>query len=514
MAQYGLVSDVETAKQELRNMNRDYNARRTWSGLETNLALSAQAANAQLKRDYSTAMSDAYNTAKLQKRSIDASGILGQEGAVLRQQNQAALEQAYATYTQNLSSGQQGIIKDYQEGMQSIDNALTQEAQYYTDYADKHYDYLEYLFYQYSLGNNKLFDEKNWNKYLVEDTDENGDTFTRLKTREELFSPSFNELEDEEGNKYKEWTGLIDDEGNLTLSGVDFYDQLENELLGKKYNVDGELIFDDATFGQFLAQTNVDFLMDQYGYTRSEAEKVAAYNSELLDWSQSYNPYDFTIDGTKKGTFKTMNGRVSTDYTYSFAERFGGMSREQIDGLFKEYNDAAVAISEKMKKAKDKGHSITNEVSNLVDSLHNMAKDLGIDNDPELKLDWDKLKSLALQYHAGTMTSGEMAGQWFGDVGTLAVTGLTSGGVVGGLAGAGAGPLMLMTALMGAVIGGIGGSILGIVQGSLDVDISRQQNEDMAKQSQELFNNALGAMTTYVAQKRRQAEIDFMVQNS
>lgn len=510
MAQYGMVTDVQATKQELRNLNRDYNARRTWAGMETNLALSAQAANAKLGRDYSTAMSDAYNAARLQERSIKASGILGQQGDVLLQQNRAALEEAYNTYMSNLQSGQQSIAEQYAEGITAIDDALTQEAEYQTEYFEKHYDYLEYLYNQYGLGENTLFDNTLWSKFLTDELDEKGkpvldakgNAVRRLKTKDELYAAG-TFIEDEEGNK--EWTGLFDDEGNLTIAGIDFIDQMQNA------NITG------TSFGQYLAQTDIDFLMDQYGYTRSEAEKVAERNAELFEWSNTYNPYDYTPgDGTHKGTFKTMQGMLSTDYTYSFAERFGGLSSKEIDTLFSQFNDARDAIDKKMSKAKDKGYSITKEISTLIDSVHDMAEELGIEADlAENGINWDELKAQAVAYHAGTKSGGEMTGKWFGLFGGSAVGGAVTGLGIGAGAGTSAGPLgTVIGGSAGAIIGTIVGAIIGTVTGSIEVDKARKQNQAMAKGSQELFNELLASMSAYAANKKRQREIDFRLANS
>lgn len=503
MAQYGMVTDLATTKQELRELNRDYNARRTWEGLETSTALSAQKANASLMRDYSTAMSSAYNAAQANKRIIDTSGILGQQSDILRQENEASLRQAYETYMTNLQQGQQSIAENYNKTITSIDEALAEQAQYTNEYADKHYDYLEYLYYQYLNGENKLFDETKWNKFLIDELDENNKVIgKRLKTRDELYNVNaFNEYEDEKGNKQKEWLGLYDDSGNLTMKGVDFYDQMENEILT------------GTTFGQFLAQTDINFLQEQYGYTKSEAEKVAKRNAEILEWSQSYNPYNFTETGTNKGTFRTMTGRVSTDDTYSYVERFGGLSREQIDSVFKEYNDAAQSLASKIDGAKDKGKDITGDVSNLVDSIHNLATELGIDNDVDVN--WDELKALALKYHSGTKGSGEMAGDWFGAFGKDLITGAGAGTTLGGIMGSvvpGVGTALGLGT--GAVVGAIVGAIGGIVEGSMNVDTQRKQNEVLAKQTQELYNNLLVTMTNYALSKKRQAEIDFRLRNS
>lgn len=514
MAEYGLVMDVDATKQELKNMNRDYNNRRTWAGLETNLALSAQTANTALTRDYSTAMSEAYNAAKINQRAINASGLIGEGRLRAEQENRSALEQAYSTYMSNYQTAQQSIAENYTEGMTAIDAALTEQAKNTIAYKEKHEDYLDYLWYQYQMGENTLFDNKQWSKFLVDDVDDEGNVITdkkgnalkRLKTREELYSPTFNEYTDDEGNTQKEWTGFVDDEGNLTIAGLDFFDQLSNV-------VPSEALGSSATFGQFLAQTDTDFLMNQYGYTASEAKKIAEENAEILKWSQTYNPYNYTPQGTNKGSFRTMVGMASTDDTYSFAERFGGMTREQINGLFTEYNDAAEALSKKMKNAKDKGKSITKEVKGLVDSAHNLAIELGIDND--LNINWDQLAAEAELYYSNTKSSGEMTGMFFNAYGSQTISGGAFGASLGALGGSvvpGVGTAV--GAGVGTAIGVAVGQVVGVIEGAVAVDEQRTLNKKMAKSSQELFNNMLGTMTAYAAYTKRQRDIDFALQNA
>lgn len=511
MAEYGLITDVDTTKQQLKEYNRDYYNRRTWGGLETDLALSAQAANAALQKDYGAAMLQAYNASQANQRSINASGVVGSQRQALLMQNQTALEEAYNTYMNNFQQGQQEIAKNYSEGVEQIDTALTQEAQNIIDYKKKHEDYLQYLYYQYQMGNNTLFDNIQWSKFLTKETDEQGNVLNRLKTLEELYKPTFIEHEDEQGNKYKEWTGLVDDEGNLTQAGVDFFDQLSN--IG---STDTTLLGDSATFGNFLANTDTEFLMNEYGYTKSEAEKIAQENADLLKWSQTYNPYNYTMQGTNKGTFRTMVGMMSTDDAYSFAERWGGLSSEQIDGLFKEYKDAAETLDKKVsnsEKAKNKGHAITKEVQDLVESAHTLAKDLGID--AELDINWDQLKADALAYHAGTMSEGEMTARWFADTTASTVGGIITGMSIGAGAGSTAGPLgTAVGAGAGLTIGSIIGAIVGISVGSARVDQFRKQNKQMAQNSKQLFDNMLAQMTSFAAYNKRQKDIEFAQHNA
>ena len=485
MAQYGMVYDANSIKRQLYESNRGYNQRKTWEQMYLGNSIAGQKSDAAATGAYSNIVNDAYAASSMGKNAIQNSGLGQGFQNRLLEENDMALQQAFDSYSQNLANTRQGIDYSVQENAMAIDNAATQQADYTKDYANAHFNYLDNLYAGYERGENTLFDSKQWSKYLTDVIDEEGNPTgeKRLMSRDELMAPSFTE-----GENGKEWTSLYDDQGNLTVRGLDFFDQLENQ------NVTAN------SFGSYLAGDKYD------GETAEDAKK----RQELFKWSQSYNPYNYTFDGTNKGTFKTMVGMSSTDNMYTFAERFGGFTTQEVDNLYEGFNNAVTKLSTSSKEAKN----TTKAVNNLLTEVEKLATDLGIEED----FKFEELRSHAEAYVKGTKTNRDMAGDFVGT--TLSAT--AGGGATGTGIGAGlgllGGPFAPLTstggAISGGLIGGIIGLIGGIIKSSVDVHDDKERNRDLAKQSKEMYTQLLNEMINYSMAKQKQAQLDFATQNN
>lgn len=476
---YGLVYTEDQAKQQLLNQNRDYNNRLTWQAMLNDNSLQAQRAENQLVKQYTDASVDAYTSYLKSQNAIKNSQVVGQGKQQLLNENDQALLDIYNSYKQSLSSGLADVATAEAEGAESINQLLEDQAKMTADYTNAHYSYLQALYDKYLAGENDYFAEGNqWNKYTTYDQlkDENGNP---------VYDENGNPVLDETSPRLMNWdeianpvNGYYNTDGTLTLKGVDFFDQLENQIANE----------DGYSWGNYLAETNPD----------------------LLDWANSYNPYNYTQAGTNAGTMRTMYGMMSTDEEYSFAERFGGLNKEQVDAMYEDYTSAAEELADAIASSgKDKGKSQIQSIETYTNSISKMADELGIKQDIEEELGMSfeeftvKLDDMINQ----ARTSGEMTGDWFmtyaTGIGTGAATGAGVGGAVGAPVGAGAG------AVIGAVIGAIG----GIIKASIDTDNQRNLNKQLAEQSHQLYNNLLNTMITYSQNKRRQAEIDFNTAN-
>ena len=109
----------------------------------------------------------------------------------------------------------------------------------------------------------------------------------RYITNDPVLDAEGKEQFDEEGNRIEERrlktqeemaAELYDENGNLTLAGLDYFDQLENSLANEG----------GYSWGQYLLDTNED----------------------LYNWSKTYNPYNYTFEGTNAGSFRTMVGHL------------------------------------------------------------------------------------------------------------------------------------------------------------------------------------------------------------
>lgn len=498
---YGTILTADSATKQLKQYNESYNRQNVWNDLLSQNANSALAAENELLKSYNTATADAYVSYLKNQNAIINSGAVGQGRTNLLQDNELALQDAYNSYMNSLQEGTASIQESYSQSNQAVENAFAEQGEYTAAYDKAHMDYLQELWERYENGENTLFDTELWSRYTTQDQlrdeetgellyDEEGNPVLgerRLKARDELFNASYDEVLDDEGNLVgKDWTGFVDDQGNLTLKGVDFYDQIENAMATEG----------GYSFGEYLSDTNPD----------------------LLDWANSYNPYDYTDAGTNAGTFKTMTGRMSTDYLYSFAERFGGMSEKEINNLYSSFQESSQQLVDAINN--DDGYDskdIVKSVNNMFGDLSKMAEDLGIDADFEAETSMslaefgDKLSNML----ANAKSESDINWSTLGVLGNEIVMGAGTGALMGGTVGLAAASTGIgaVTAPGVFAAGTIGGAVIGLFLGAIKAQEANENmvnyNKQIAKQSKEVFDNALQSMLQYSLRKKRQAEIDF-----
>lgn len=458
---YGAIMTQQDAARFMEENNRDYNNRKTWQSLLSQNANEALAAENQLVNDYSKVTAQAYASYLQNKIAIQNSAYVGAGKQTLLSENELALQDAYNSYRNSLLQGEQEIASAAASGEQSITKAFDEQAKYTADYANAHRGYLEELWDKYSNGENKLFDDMRWERYITSDPvldaegkeqfDEEGNRIEerRLKTQEEMAAE------------------LYDENGNLTLAGLDYFDQLENSLANEG----------GYSWGQYLLDTNED----------------------LYNWSKTYNPYNYTFEGTNAGSFRTMVGMAADDNDWSFAERYGGMNEEQISGLYNKFYDAANKLADK--KA---GTETISDYKDLVDETVTLVRELGLESElADAGLD---VNNLTEQFEYFLNRSEKMDDTYAGEA--LAETGM--------LMGTGAG----LGFSLGSVLPGIGnaaGALAGFIVGSLGSianAIHKRQQKDIDEKQytaevREAYTNMLNQLTNYNLKKKRQIEIDF-----
>lgn len=458
---YGAVMTQQDAARFMEENNRDYNNRKTWQSLLSQNANEALVAENQLVNDYSKVTAQAYASYLQNKNAIQNSVYVGAGKQTLLSENELALQDAYNSYRNSLLQGEQEIASAAASGEQSITKAFDEQAKYTADYANAHRGYLEELWQKYQNGENKLFDDMRWERYITNDPihdaegkeqfDEEGNRIEerRLKTQEEMAAE------------------LYDENGNLTLAGLDYFDQLENSLATEG----------GYSWGQYLLDTNED----------------------LYNWSKTYNPYNYTFEGTNAGSFRTMVGMAADDNDWSFAERYGGMDEEKISGLYNKFYDAANKLADK--KA---GTETISDYKDLVDETVTLVKELGLESElADAGLD---VNNLTEQFEYFLNRSEKMDDTYAGEA--LAETGM--------LIGTGAG----LGFSLGSVLPGIGnaaGALAGFIVGSLGSianAIHKRQQKDIDEKQytaevREAYTNMLNQLTNYNLKKKRQIEIDF-----
>ena len=288
---YGIINTASNTAKQLKELNRDYEGRRTWGSLYSTVDLQADRAVNRATIDYNKAVSDAYAAAYAQKTAISNSNLgSGFKAKGITDVN-AALSQAYNTYKNNLNAEISAINEDVTKANNAITDSLMKEAQNYVDYEKSAYQYLQYLYdkaYDENEPDKNLSDmfenDLNWNKYIVTDG-EGAEATKRLMTEREL--------------RERNYTMNEDGSYSINTSGTDFYHQMMDQLSQQG---------------------------SPYGYY----EWLSNTNPELYNWSTSANEYDYNEAGTKAGTYRKMLGLKSIPEQYTFLSNFGGITEKEV----------------------------------------------------------------------------------------------------------------------------------------------------------------------------------------
>ena len=454
MAKYGMIFDTSDIKSQLAQANRDYYGRKVWENLYGSIDYAKQRQLGKLQQDYSSAVNEAYASAHLANQNIAASNLGVGYKAAASEENDLALEEAYNTYRQKYLAGVSEVESLYAKQTQNVTNALDEQAKYESAFAEKPYEYLQYVFDKYSEGdraNNIFYNEELWKRYTKEVKDEAGNPTgeRELKSWEEI--ANYGAYEEVEGKK--QWTGLFDNSGNLTIKGVDFYDQMINQL---------------AYEGQGI----------------SFAQWLAGNDEKLYEWSRSYNPYNYTEAGTNLGSFKTMVGLTSADEKYTFMERFGGLSKSDVNNMYSGFTNKLNELNKKISSSSGKdAKQIASEFTGLTAEIGKLTKQLGItaDVENELGMSLDDLGKYLANNASAAVSKGDI---WLQGVQT-ALTSVGSGAVIGAKAGGG----------KGAIAGAIVGAIVGSAFAALEAEGTKDQNKELAKASRDAYDNLVTTLT-------------------
>lgn len=459
------------AKQNLVAQNRDYYNRKTWDTLLSQSTRAAETAEKQLVDQYTEASTEAYTSYLKNRSAIEGSNLYGDSKQNMLLENRINLEEAYNAYRQNLAKGQEEISEQYQSNISAIDTELTKEAQNYLDYENLHYDYLKELFENSpQLYNDPRFAhyitrdyeiDPETNEYVVDpETGEYVQKDPRVKTVDELYNDMYT---------YNAET----DEYEMNQAAVDYYDMIENLAL--------EDIQGARSWQSFLEETN----------------------PELAEWAASTDQYNYTTAGTKAGSFKTITGRESTDFAWSYAERMTGVKvqqlTEQFDSFKKKYEDTVKELKGDegdLTKTKDNVTSI----SNMVKEVGGLLDDYGIKKSIEQQINMsfdefaDKLASAANSTSSTSGTVWKTVGQVLGAT--------AAGGLTGAVTGGPAAPIT-------AVIGGITGMIAAVFTTKNNLDKQVKDATSLNDAAKKAFDNMLVAISKYAASEQQKSATSF-----
>ena len=475
---YGYLQTGSNVAKQLKELNRDYEGRKTWGQLYGSVDLSSNKAIASLERDYAEDVSEAYASAYRNRGAIQNMG-LGQ-GFVNEATSDLdlALSEAFQAYKQNYANNVSSIKQNANEARSAIDATLLNEAENYVKMQNSTYDYLQYLYdrsqglnnYELDANLQRMFAENpNWNKYIVQSKDQYGNDVSRLMTQQELYE--------------RNYTLNPDGTANITSAGIDFYDQMLNSLTQE---------------------------VGGYGYY----DWLSKQDSDLFNWASERNAYDYTEAGTNLGTFKTMMGIKSTDDQYQFIERFGGLNEEQINKMFSNFTNKVTELYTKLGEANHFDRSdILSDVSKLTAEVRNVAAELGLENEIEeaLGMSWENFNTILNYYAQNFVTTGELAADILPDViGTTISTG-TAGAALGSKLGASGGTVIapgvgtaigtVSTGMAGAIIGSFAGMLMSIPNAWNKAKTSKAENIKFTQKSIDAYNDLILTLINVASNK-------------
>lgn len=428
-------------RSELERLNRDYSGQRTWGQAYGAINLAEQSAMANVEQDYAASMNQAYQSALQNKAAIAGSNVgTGYKTEAIASIDEA-LASAYDSYLQNYLQGRADIAENMDAYRGTVTKNLEQQADYVQRYEQAHWDYLRKMYEMHQKGELEgggyydPFEEANWKKYLNITTDEAGVETEAGLMNEALLLSKF-----------------MDNEGNLTQAGVDFYEQMEQDM---------------AQRSDVQAYTFQDYLRGEKQY------------KDLPEWANAQ--YAFSYDPTMQGDttgqsmFNTMFGRMSQDNVYTFAERKYGMTSGQLERSYEPFKSAVENLNTLMADSAS-AKKVDAAFDEVIAQYDKLAKDFNY-TDNSLR---DQLEELKRQYRAaGSGDAGEVVGSTLagGMGGFLAAT---AGAAA---AGSSAGPI---GAAIGALVGAVG---FGIQQG---VNTYKQTRADEEK-ARAAYNAAIAA---------------------
>ena len=377
----GYIQTSDQAKKFLQGM-RNATGSRSFGSLYAANELAGMKAEQQVEQQYGEQIGQAYKSAMAQRSNILSSNLgTGYKEAMLGDTEQY-LSKAYDQYMSKLSQSKQAIASSVSEANEVVTEKLDKTAANVLELNKSYSPYSEY--YMEWIKNNlseeeysKIVNSPDWRNYMTADFGDDAETqaryneltaleeagtlspeqeaelkelrasYYRLKSEQELATPAYvEEVDPETGETYKHWTSIVDDEGNLTEAGINYYDFLENYAATRQGK--------GPSWEQYLSETN----------------------PELLDWAKTYNPYlAGTEDPFWAGTMRTAHGTMSNDYKYTFLERFGGLGQKEINNVFGDMTKLA---------NKSINDINVNDIKGFISQYRKLAEQVGIEN-----VDWE-----------------------------------------------------------------------------------------------------------------------------
>ena len=494
----GYIQTSDQAKKFLQDM-RNATGSRSFGSLYAANELAGMKAEQQVEQQYGEQIGQAYKSAMAQRSNILSSNLgTGYKEAMLGDTEQY-LSKAYDQYMSKLSESKQAIASSVSKANEAVTEKLDKTAANVLELNKSYSPYSEY--YMEWIRNNlseeeysEIVNSADWKNYMTADFGDDTETqarynelvaleeegklspeqeaelkelrasYYRLKSEQELTTPAYvEEVDPETGEKFKHWTSIVDDQGNLTEAGINYYDFLENYAATRQGA--------GPSWEQYLSETN----------------------PELLDWAKTYNPYlAGTEDPFWAGTMRTAHGTVSNDYKYTFLERMGGLSSKQIDSVFGDINKLTNKSIDDIN---------VNDVKGFISQYKKLAEQAGLES-----VDWDALDKQADVYlqqikdYEKEIKSAKIGAGVGGAVIALLVIGLAAATIATG----GGAMAVLGAAGTAAGAGGFTSAIMNSVDAIEALEDDKKAQEDLLKKE---YLNSLVTMVNEVNAKKREQQI-------
>lgn len=380
MAYQGNVISKGALRDWMLQNNRQKEGQSTWQSMYNEVNQQASSQQQAIADAYNESVLQAYDSYLSNKAAIAGSNIIGSGKSTLQKSAQQQLDEAYLTYASNAYESATAVTESQQEALNAITAELDTQAGNYSSYLNKTYDYLTYLWENRDTidGAIELFENPNWSKYLVDVTDESGTSTgeQRLLAKDELFNPH------QDDNN--EWLSVFDNEGELTLRGQDYFDQMLNH--------------------QDLSFSFNDWLLEN--------------DEELYDWARSESMYDVTTAGSNLGSLKRAVGLDSTDFDYRFTERFGGLTTNEKQAIvndFENVNNNLSRITSLSVDNPDDVKEITRLTDESVESMKQTLRTLGLLTEFEKATGYnlDELSSQMHELYTNSMSDKDVNKYWW-----------------------------------------------------------------------------------------------------
>ena len=495
----GYIQTSDQAKKFLQGM-RNATGSRSFGSLYAANELAGMKAEQQVEQQYGEQIGQAYKSAMAQRSNILSSNLGTRYKEAMLGDTDQYLTKAYDKYMSKLSESKQAIASSVSKANEAVTSELEKQAANVLEYNKAAPKYADY--YMNWLKNNlseeeysEAINSPEWRNYMTADFGDDTKTqarynelaaleeagtlslkqetelkqlrasYYRLKSEQELTTPAYvEEVNPETGEKYKHWTSIVDDQGNLTQVGEEYYDFLENYAATRQGK--------GPSWEQYLSETN----------------------PELLNWAKTYNPYlAGTNDPFWAGTMRTAHGTMSNDYTYTFLERMGGLSSKQIDAVFGNLNNLTNKSIDDIS---------VDDVKGFIGEYKKLAEQAGLES-----VDWDAFDKQADVYlqqikdYEKEIKSAKIGAGIGGATIALLVIGLA----VATIASHGS-ALTIASGVIGTATGagGLTSAIMNSVDAIEALEDDKKAQEDLLKKE---YLNSLVTMVNEVNAKKREQQI-------